>query len=114
MFTENRLLIQSQFEEIINRYEESHRHYHTCQHIEEILHLIDQSVEQKNKPIHVFAAFFHDVVYVPGRSDNEIKSAELAENFLKELKVPNTIIESVNEIILATQSHQWFDENIPN
>lgn len=108
------LLIQNQFEGIIVRYQEPHRHYHTCQHIGEILQLIDQSVEPKNKHIHVFAAFFHDVVYVPGQSDNEIRSAELAEEYMQLLKIPQPIIDGVEEIILATQMHQWFDENIPN
>jgi predicted metal-dependent HD superfamily phosphohydrolase len=52
---------------------------------------------------------FHDSIYDPTRTDNEAQSALLAEKSLKRLSVAPPLIESVVNIILATQNHQAGD-----
>lgn len=53
------------------------------------------------------AAYFHDVGYYTGPPYNhELRSAEIAENFLKERQVNDTIIDSVKKCIIATRMPQ--------
>ncbi|GAB2533314.1 HD domain-containing protein [Rufibacter soli] len=52
------------------------------------------------------AIFYHDVVYVTTRTDNEEKSAQLAHDRLSTLGIPAPEIAAVTEMILATKSHQ--------
>lgn len=113
-YTSNAVIIAEEFTNIISRYQEPHRHYHNCQHILELLDLIMEYTAEEYHDIHIFTAFYHDVVYEPGYTDNEIKSAEFAVKSLEKLGVPVDIIQAVEEIILATQKHEWLGENIPN
>ena len=107
-------LIKSLFETIYIHYSESHRAYHNPQHLVELLELIAGHTDSVNKNIHVLAAFFHDIIYVPGRQDNEWESAQLATRMMQELGVSSVEIEAVCQIIMATQAHEWFDDSIPN
>jgi hypothetical protein len=50
------------------------------------------------------AAFFHDAVYDPARSDNEAQSAELAREVLKAVERPEA--DDVAAIVLATAKHE--------
>ncbi len=53
------------------------------------------------------AAYFHDLGYFSGGSqDHEIRSADIAENFLKEKGVTENVIESVRRCIMATKTPQ--------
>mgnify|MGYP001801031331 CR=1 FL=1 len=113
-YTTDTDLIANELSEIISRYQETHRHYHNCQHIVELLERIAQYTSEEHQDVHIFTAFYHDVIYVPGRSDNESRSAQFAAESMARLRVPRTIVAGVEEIILATQKHEWFDENIPN
>lgn len=67
---------------VIEAYNEPHRKYHNLDHIESILNKIPLFIEAYDlKDIHVtvlqYMTWYHDVVYVPGRSDNEIESARM-------------------------------------
>lgn len=63
---------------VVAAYASPPRAYHSFTHVQEVLkHL--STVPDWAHPNEVFlAALFHDAVYVPGRKDNEAKSAELA------------------------------------
>ena len=50
------------------------------------------------------AAFFHDAVYEPTRSDNEAQSAELAREVLRAVDRPEA--DDVAAIVLATAKHE--------
>lgn len=53
------------------------------------------------------AAYFHDVGYYTGPPQNhELRSAEIAENFLQERQVEASIIESIKKCIVATRMPQ--------
>lgn len=54
----------------------------------------------------LFAIFYHDVVYVPGKGDNEYQSAVLAKRALEQLGVPSGMIEEVQHFIEATRQHK--------
>lgn len=81
---------------------EPHRHYHTMEHITAVLaHLDDLHAAT---PTARLAAFFHDAVYDPTRSDNESQSAELAREVLTAVNRPEA--DDVAAIVLATATHQ--------
>lgn len=61
---------------IAPRYAEPHRHYHTLDHIEACLDVLDQtgSVDGDYRDLIEYALWFHDIVYDARRDDNEISS----------------------------------------
>lgn len=91
---------------LITAYTEPQRAYHNIQHIVECLALFQNIESELNDPIAVETAiWFHDVIYEPKASDNELQSAELMKQlcntFLSEQQ-----IEKVYQWIIATQKHQ--------
>lgn len=94
------------FDQLLARYREPHRAYHTVQHLTECLALLDElrSVAQEPAVIEL-ALWYHDAVYWPRRSDNELASAALARTDLEAAGAPVSLIEAVSAMILAT-THQ--------
>jgi predicted metal-dependent HD superfamily phosphohydrolase len=93
------------FRLLINAYSKPDRHYHNLQHIDRVLTTIDRFKLQD--PIAVkLASWFHDFVYDPQASDNELQSAKLASELLTELNLPLATIDRVQQLILATHGHQ--------
>ena len=105
-YTDNRYLITELWEEIEEHYSGEKRHYHTLEHLE---NLLDQLRAVKNEIQNfetiLFTLFYHDIIYNPLKSDNEEKSAELAEKRMTQLAVPDQMIALCKEQILATKSH---------
>ncbi|MFN0245708.1 MAG: hypothetical protein ACKV2T_02295 [Kofleriaceae bacterium] len=67
--------------ELLGRYGETHRTYHTAKHIADVLRWFDVVWDEVgwNSPADVYAAvLFHDAIYDPQRKDNEARSADLA------------------------------------
>jgi predicted metal-dependent HD superfamily phosphohydrolase len=77
------------FGTVVSRYRAAGRHYHDVRHVRWVLrHLaaLESQVEGIDDiDAVVAAAFFHDVIYDPARSDNEAASARLADVALDEL-----------------------------
>jgi predicted metal-dependent HD superfamily phosphohydrolase len=95
----------SAFDAVCRAYQEPQRHYHTLQHLEHMLGLVYASGNAQ--PAALWATWYHDVVYQPGRSDNEARSAELARATLQALSVDHSVIARTEQIILATRSHTF-------
>lgn len=93
--------------EVLDMYDEPHRHYHTTAHLHKMLSTakargIVLGDEQ------VVAVWFHDCVYrVPADPDesNEDASAKVAVEFMREAGLSERFIWTVESIILATQDH---------
>jgi predicted metal-dependent HD superfamily phosphohydrolase len=95
------------FRLLVNAYSKPDRHYHNLHHIHQVLTTIDRFTDELQNPIAVkLAAWFHDFVYDPQASDNEVQSAELAKELLTEIKISTELIDRVQQLILATQGHQ--------
>lgn len=95
------------FEVLISEYSKADRHYHNLNHINHVLATIDRFNLELQDPIAVkFAAWFHDFVYDPQASDNEVQSAELAQALLTPLNVSSVVIDRTQQLILATKGHQ--------
>ncbi len=96
--------------DLFQAYSSAGRHYHTLEHIEEVLATINnlRSLSQNYAAIE-FAAWFHDAIYNPKAKDNEEKSAEYAVNILKALHIPSLTIEAVYSLIIKTKHHKNID-----
>jgi predicted metal-dependent HD superfamily phosphohydrolase len=92
---------------IIRRYRQPHRHYHTLEHIEEMLAIIDEHRERllEYEPI-AFATWFHDIVYDPRRDDNEERSAIVARRTMPKLMVHGWMTLRAVALIRATRGHE--------
>lgn len=92
------------YNDLISRYSESHRKYHTLDHIKSCLDEFKQVKTFSQDPLAIeFAIWFHDAVYNTHRKDNEEKSAKLAIKVIKKLKLPKKYISKVTSLILATK-----------
>jgi predicted metal-dependent HD superfamily phosphohydrolase len=70
-------------EELLTRWSEPHRHYHTVAHLAAVLDRLGPLREYAADPVAVaLGAWFHDAVYDPRAKDNEERSAMLAERLL--------------------------------
>lgn len=91
---------------IVSHYELPKRHYHNLNHVGDLVGQINRlKLIERDRQILLYSAFYHDVVYLPGKTDNELKSAEIAEQELNKMKVDFRIIKSVVRTILATKNH---------
>jgi len=105
-YTDEDRLINILWTEIEKNYTGKKRHYHTLQHLCNLLsQLTIVKGEIKNWETTLFTLYYHDIIYNASKSDNEEKSAKLAEKRMKEISVSKEIIEHCKKQILATKSH---------
>jgi predicted metal-dependent HD superfamily phosphohydrolase len=94
------------YDRLIQLYSEPHRYYHNNRHIADCLAEFDVARPAAQEPETVeLAIWFHDVVYDPHAADNEERSAELARQFIREVKPARVPEESVVQLVLATKHH---------
>lgn len=97
---------QSMWHQLVARYTETHRRYHTLNHLEAMCRTLHEFEERLESPSAVYtAAFFHDAIYDSSSKTNEADSARLAKQFLSEYGVENPVAETVEALILATAAH---------
>ncbi|MFE2374301.1 hypothetical protein [Streptomyces sp. NPDC059398] len=93
-------------ENLLARWAEPHRRYHTTAHLTAVLDHIDTLAGHASDPAAVrLAAWFHDAVYRPDRSENEERSAQLAERALTEAGVPEARTAEVARLVRLTTGH---------
>ncbi len=94
------------FDELVRRYTEPHRAYHTLDHVQDCLLQLDQVRDLAERADEVeMALWCHDVIYDPHAADNELQSAAWAGEILREGSVAADVIVRVPDLILATQHH---------
>jgi predicted metal-dependent HD superfamily phosphohydrolase len=94
------------FQQLAAAYADPDRTYHNTAHVQHCLAELDRARSLADRPDEVEAAlWFHDAVYVSWRSDNERRSARLAEAALTTAAVDPDASHRVASLILAT-SHQ--------
>lgn len=92
------------FDELLARYAEPHRAYHTRRHLEECFAHWEAVRGSAQRPGEVeLALWFHDAVYDPRREDNEGKSAELARGAILRAGLDAAVADRVEALILATR-----------
>jgi predicted metal-dependent HD superfamily phosphohydrolase len=93
-------------ENLLARWGEPQRHYHTLSHLQVVLAVVDEHAGRAEDPTAVrLAAWYHDAVYDPRRVDNEEASALLAEAALPELDVPPDRVTEVARLVRLTATH---------
>jgi predicted metal-dependent HD superfamily phosphohydrolase len=86
------------------RYVEPARFYHTLQHLTECFGHLEAARSLAGDPAAIeLALWFHDAVYDPRKSDNEARSAELAEAALRRAGAPASLSRRIEEMIIATR-----------
>jgi predicted metal-dependent HD superfamily phosphohydrolase len=92
--------------EIENSYTAAKRHYHTLTHLSDLHQQLNgHEREIDDWDVILFSIFYHDIVYNVLKSNNEEKSAELADKRMRELGVPETKIQQTKNHIRATKVH---------
>lgn len=105
-YTSDKKLSEQLWLEIEKNYTNKKRHYHTLQHLDNLLiqlTAVKDSIQSWETIL--FSLYYHDIIYNSLRSDNEERSAKLAGQRMKQIAVPVQIVELCKEQILATKSH---------
>jgi predicted metal-dependent HD superfamily phosphohydrolase len=91
---------------LLARWQEPQRRYHTLAHLVAVLDHVD-TLERYAADADVvrLAAWFHDAVYLPDRSENEERSARLAERALPEAGVGREKTAEVARLVRLTVTH---------
>jgi len=91
-------------DELLACYAEPQRRYHTQQHLEECLALLEQVRDLAEHPEEVeMALWFHDAIYDVKGSGNEERSAEWAHRALVAAGVALTAAERVRQLVPVTR-----------
>ncbi|MFE2087971.1 hypothetical protein [Streptomyces sp. NPDC059460] len=95
---------------LLARWAEPQRKYHTTAHLVAVLDRIDTLAGHAAAPDAVrLATWFHDAVYRPDRSENEERSAALAERALPEAGVPDAVTAEIARLVRLTVTHDPAD-----
>lgn len=95
-------IVDAVYRDVITRYGEPHRHYHTLEHIAEVLAVVDAldgGLEVE------WAAWLHDVIYDVQAADSEARSAGYAGEVLAQLRAPDDVISEVQRLIELSATH---------
>lgn len=112
-YTDDLELIYILWKEIEKKY--SKRAYHNLNHLNDMLiELIDVKDQIKDWDTILFSLYYHDIIYSTKKSDNEVKSSELAKERLQQISYPDEKIKDVEKHILATVKHLESDNNDTN
>jgi len=94
---------QETSEKLTKAYSEKQRHYHTFDHINACLKHLEKVRDLAEKPDEIeMALWFHDAIYKPLSSSNELDSAVWAAKFLTDNHVKQKIIDRVYQLIMVT------------
>jgi predicted metal-dependent HD superfamily phosphohydrolase len=94
------------YHDLAQRLAEPHRAYHTMRHIR---HCLDEMGRVRHLAAHPdameMALWYHDAIYDTHAADNEDQSAALAARILRAASVPETFVQKVVRLIMATKAH---------
>lgn len=91
------------FDQLDSAHRSRGRHYHTDKHISACLRHLDSVRDQvKDWKMLALAFWFHDAIYKPFSSTNELDSANWAVRFLKQNNATQDQFERIDALIMAT------------
>ncbi len=92
------------FSQLVNCYSDSHRKYHTMQHLNECFAHLEsvRSFAERAGEIEL-ALWFHDAVYNTTRSDNEERSAEWACDSALAAGLPDHQASRIYQLVMVTK-----------
>ena len=101
-FTANE--IQQKWLDLEKAYSKKSRHYHNLTHLKEMMESFEIYRNKLQYPNEIlFSIFYHDYIYKSSKKDNELKSAEFAQEILTGNSNLNQQL--VFDAICATQQH---------
>jgi predicted metal-dependent HD superfamily phosphohydrolase len=90
--------------DVLGRYSEPHRHYHTSRHLAECLEKVEEIIALAEHPAEVAVGlWFHDAIYDPRRHDNEERSADWARDAARALGVGADSAERIHALVMVTR-----------
>jgi predicted metal-dependent HD superfamily phosphohydrolase len=94
-------------ENLIVRYGEPHRRYHTTKHLLHLLTMIDQLADDHDLFLVRLAGWYHDAIYaIPvGQVSNEEASARLALRELSRVGLEQEDLNQVARLVRLTETH---------
>ncbi|WP_246843103.1 hypothetical protein [Allokutzneria sp. NRRL B-24872] len=103
-------------EELLARYGEAHRGYHTERHVLAMLADVELlaeniAIEPAERDVLTLAICAHDVVYNGQPGEDERASAAWARHHLADADVPGEVIDRVAALVLATITHEAAGED---
>jgi predicted metal-dependent HD superfamily phosphohydrolase len=99
--------VEAAYNDVVARYGEPHRRYHTLEHIDEVLARVNGTEVE-------LAAWYHDIIYDTTASDSEARSSAYAGEVLARLGAPDDVIAEVQRLILLTAGHAAADDDDVN
>ena len=102
------------WQDIAAQYGATQRAYHDLNHLRQLFVQFEQVKHDLHAPsIIALALYYHDVIYEPSRSDNELRSAEYAFAALSPyLRLPQC--QHVYALIMMTATHQLGELSDPD
>src|SRR5262245_33859408 len=92
------------FDQVLARYDEPQRHYHTARHLDECFAQLDGARGLAERPAEVeLALWFHDAIYEPKKTDNEALSAIWARTAAITAGLDRDAADRVEVLILCTR-----------
>ena len=92
------------YNDLVARYSEPHRAYHTLEHIGHCLDEFEQVRHLATNPDAVeLALWYHDAIYDTKTKDSEERSAALAVEEARNASLPDSFGQSVANLIMATK-----------
>ncbi len=89
---------------LLARYAETHRHYHTQQHLDACLAHIEAVRGLAQRPDEVLLAlWFHDAIYDIGAADNEQRSADWAREAILSAGAAPEVAARVHALVMVTR-----------
>lgn len=90
------------YQRLVDGYNEPQRHYHTMAHIEHCMAMFNECKSLvENADALELSIWFHDVIFEPGKPDNEARSAELYLEYSDGVHAAD-LRELVARLIMAT------------
>ena len=91
------------FDRLVAAHDEPQRHYHTLEHVGEVLRVAARLSEPATDLTALsLAIWFHDAVYDPRARDNEEQSAQFASNSLRTFGIGVATLDRIAAMIRAT------------
>ena len=89
---------------LILAYEEPERAYHSSDHIRHCFEVFSKLSQQGQRPWEIrIALWFHDAIYDPKRSDNELRSADWAKETAIGFGVAPAVADRIHALVMATR-----------
>lgn len=96
--------LEGVFDDLVARYSEPHRRYHTLRHLDECFARLDELQPAMEHPAEIdLALWFHDAVYDTRSTRNESRSAALASETVLALGGPADAAGRIETMVMATR-----------